>query len=77
MDRENKRRDAETRDTTYDDVYIERENSDGKIERMRIDKVYVNYSHALVMMLKHRKSGIFGPYRYSKPWFSLCIITDV
>jgi hypothetical protein len=39
MNRENKRRDNEPRDTTYDEVYIERDNGDGTIDKIRVDKV--------------------------------------
>jgi len=52
--RENKRRDVETRDVTYDDVHIERKNSDGKTEKMKIDKVHLNYSYTMSMTLKLR-----------------------
>lgn len=46
MYRENKRRDSETRDTTYDEVYIEHINSDGTIDKIRVDKVRVIYDKA-------------------------------
>jgi hypothetical protein len=36
---ENKRRDAEPPSHTYDDVYIERLSPDGKLEKVKIDKV--------------------------------------
>jgi ACS family allantoate permease-like MFS transporter len=39
MNRENKRRDSEPRNTTYDEVYVERENDDGTTEKIRVDKV--------------------------------------
>jgi len=45
MDRENKNRNAETRDVAYDDVHIERKDSDGKTEKVKIDKVHLNYSY--------------------------------
>ncbi len=36
---ENRRRDAEPADTVYDNVYIERLNEDGVMEKARVDKV--------------------------------------
>lgn len=42
MNKENKRRDAETRDTTYDEVYIERVGDDGSVDKFRVDKVRRN-----------------------------------
>jgi len=51
MDRENKHRDAEPRDVTYDDVHIERKNSDGKTEKVKIDKVHLSYSYTIIMIL--------------------------
>ncbi|EKM74774.1 hypothetical protein AGABI1DRAFT_132891 [Agaricus bisporus var. burnettii JB137-S8] len=42
MTRENKRRDSEPRDTTYDEVYLERENGDGTIDKIRVDKEFLD-----------------------------------
>jgi MFS transporter, ACS family, allantoate permease len=39
MKRENARRDREAPDTTYDDMYIERVDSDGKVKEVKVDKV--------------------------------------
>ena len=36
---ENKRRDNEPVDDTYDDVYIEKLGKDGQTERIKVDKV--------------------------------------
>lgn len=36
---ENKRRDQEQLDNSYDDVYIERMGKDGQVERVKVDKV--------------------------------------
>jgi len=36
---ENKRRDNEPVDDTYDDVYIERIGKEGQTERIKVDKV--------------------------------------
>lgn len=36
---ENKRRDAEPGDDTYDNVYIERMTKDGVMEKVKVDKV--------------------------------------
>ncbi|EIW74735.1 MFS general substrate transporter [Coniophora puteana RWD-64-598 SS2] len=40
--RENKRRDVEPADDTYDEVYIERVNEDGKVEQVRVDKEFLD-----------------------------------
>ncbi|KAF9447764.1 MFS general substrate transporter [Macrolepiota fuliginosa MF-IS2] len=42
MNEENKRREVESRDTTYDEVYIERVNSDGNADRIRVDKEFLD-----------------------------------
>ena len=39
LDSENKRRDGEQRDETYDDVYLTQETEDGIQSEKRIDKV--------------------------------------
>lgn len=44
---ENKRRDAELLDTTYDDVYIERMSKNGEMEKVKVDKVGVSRSKYL------------------------------
>lgn len=44
MSKENKRRDTEPRDTTYDEVYIERVDSEGNIDKIRVDKVRITHS---------------------------------
>jgi ACS family allantoate permease-like MFS transporter len=36
---ENRRRDNEPVDDTYDDVYIERVGKDGEVEKVKVDKV--------------------------------------
>lgn len=41
---ENKRRDQEQLDDSYDDVYIERMGKDGQVERVKVDKVKKNLS---------------------------------
>ncbi|THU76019.1 hypothetical protein K435DRAFT_879839 [Dendrothele bispora CBS 962.96] len=38
LSKENKKRDREGHDDTYDDVYIERPGSDGKMEQVKVDK---------------------------------------
>jgi hypothetical protein len=79
MDRENKRRDTETRDTSYDEVYIERVNSDGNAEKVRVDKVRIASSVTVTDHLgcdaeDNMHTGIFGSYRYSESRLSLRIV---
>ena len=40
---ENKRRDREQLDESYDDVYIERIGKDGEVERVKVEKVKIFY----------------------------------
>ena len=40
---ENKKRDQEEPDTTYDDVYIEHIDEDGKVVEKRVDKVFSSF----------------------------------
>jgi len=42
MNKENKRREVETRDTTYDELFIERVSSDGSIDKFRVDKEFLD-----------------------------------
>ncbi|PPR01815.1 hypothetical protein CVT24_001679 [Panaeolus cyanescens] len=42
MSNENKRRDLEPHDETYDDVYIERMGKDGEMERVKVDKEFLD-----------------------------------
>ena len=42
---ENKRRDREQVDDSYDDLYIERIGKDGEVEKVKVDKVKKNYVH--------------------------------
>jgi hypothetical protein len=75
MSKENKRRNAEPKDTTYDEVYIERVNSDGSIDKIRVEKVQISTcrksSNALLITIR---SGIFGPHRYSEPRLPLRVV---
>ncbi|KAF9033213.1 hypothetical protein BJ165DRAFT_1417542 [Panaeolus papilionaceus] len=42
MSSENKRRDMEPQDETYDDVYIERVGKGGETERVKVDKEFLD-----------------------------------
>ena len=48
---ENKRRDGEQRDETYDDVYITQEKEDGTKSVIRVDKVWINYSNSKISVI--------------------------
>ena len=59
---ENKRRDAEPLDTTYDDVYIERMDKNGDMEKVRVDKVGTPHPKYLsIVSLMEMYPGILGP----------------
>ncbi|CAA7262313.1 unnamed protein product [Cyclocybe aegerita] len=42
LSRENKRRDREPLDETYEDVYIERTGKDGEVEKVKVDKEFLD-----------------------------------
>ncbi|KAJ3506872.1 hypothetical protein NLJ89_g6626 [Agrocybe chaxingu] len=42
LSRENKRRDREPLDETYEDVYIERVGKDGEVEKVKVDKEFLD-----------------------------------
>ena len=48
---ENKRRDGEQRDETYDDVYITQETKDGIQSEKRIDKVRITVINVLKILV--------------------------
>lgn len=48
--RENKRRDSEPADDTYDDVYIEVVDADGKTVQKKIDKVRFSRHFTVVLL---------------------------
>ena len=48
MSSENKRRDMEPQDETYDDVYIERVGKGGETERVKVDKVRLQF-HSILL----------------------------
>ena len=62
---ENKRRDQEKLDDSYDDVYIEKMGKDGQVERLKVDKV--NHIMLTMRILAYSVNvclGIPGSYRY-------------
>jgi len=52
---ENKRRDQEQVDDSYDDIYIERMDKDGQVERVKADKV----KKLIVHDMRMQKYSIF------------------
>ena len=70
--RENKRRDAEPADHTYDDVWIERPNSKGEVEKVKVEKVcFVLTSPRWFVDCF---LGIPGSHRYSESRFPIRVI---
>ena len=64
---ENKRRDQEQLDDSYDDVYIERMGKDGQVERVKVDKVNPLMFMIVMRILAYSVIvylGIPGSYRY-------------
>lgn len=57
---ENKRRDAEPPDHTYDDVYIEVTTPDGKVVEKKVDKVRFALISTSTSGIDPRFTGIFG-----------------
>ena len=70
LSKENKRRDQEQLDDSYDDVYIERIGKDGQVERDKVDKViymittWVCLRILTGLFLEYVILGIPGSYRY-------------
>jgi hypothetical protein len=61
---ENKRRDSENRDETYDNVYITHVNADGTTEEKKVDKVRLCDCFSVSDI--DLSSGILGPHRCPK-----------
>ena len=66
---ENKRREAEKRDDSYDDVYVTQELADGTKTEKRVDRVRCNFSTILLFLCV--LPGIPWYYRYPEPRFPL------
>ena len=58
LSRENEKRDKETRDETYDDVYIQKEKEDGTKVEQRVDKVRTTYCLLLRSLAFSRRVSI-------------------
>lgn len=43
LNKENKRRDAEEHDSTYDNVFVEEKLADGTVEIKKVDKVRMSF----------------------------------
>ena len=74
---ENKRRDNEPIDDTYDDVYIERIGKEGQTERIKVDKVRFWWRLNLMsgLLTPRFQSGIPGPDGYSESRFQIRFVT--
>jgi hypothetical protein len=60
LSRENKRRDAEPVDDTYDNVFLTKIDQDGKRVEMKVSKVCGSFSLVLSRVNPNSRSGIFG-----------------
>jgi len=63
---ENRRRDLEPRDHTYDENWVEVVRDDGTVEKVKIPKVFI-YTHSMVGYVLCSAIGVLGPHGYSKP----------
>lgn len=77
LSRENKRRDGEPTDNTYEDVYIVKENEDGKKIEVKVDKVPRlffpdHFQYQLTVI-----TGILGLDRQTEQRFQICVVDDV
>lgn len=76
---ENKRRDAEPFDDTYDEVYIEKAiGEDGEMVKVKVDKVCPSFmclkcSEELTIVLP---TGIPGSDGYSEQRFPICFVNS-
>ena len=63
LSRENKRRDNEPHDDTYEDVYVEKVLEDGSRVEVKVLKVSCSLDFYFLSMLMADCSGIFGSDR--------------
>lgn len=73
LSKENKRRDREKVDDSYDDVYIEKMGKDGQVERVKVDKVnkkkklfFISFFLCFLLIVVNVCLGIPGSYGYPK-----------
>ena len=62
LDRENKKRDRDPPDTTYDDVWVKVTDEDGQIIEKRVDKVSHSYTLCRCRSDSCLLLGLFGPH---------------
>ena len=75
--RENRRRDMEPRDHTYDDNWVEIMRDDGTVERVKVPKVLTPARFILwhtYVVSRRCAVGVLGSHGHSKPRFSLCFV---
>ena len=63
--RENRRRDLEPRDHTYDDTWVEMVRDDGTVEKIKVPKVFI-YTHSMLGYVLCCAIGVLGSHRHSK-----------
>lgn len=66
LERENKRRDAEPRDDSYDDVYVARIDEEGNRVEVKVSKVRVRSYWGAHTMILIPRAGVLGLNRSSK-----------
>lgn len=72
---ENRRRDAEPLDTSYDDVYTELLGSDGVMEKVKVEKVHFHRPYqGCLICVDFRVIGILGFDRRSESGVQICIM---
>ena len=60
LSRENKRRDAEPPDDTYDNVFLTKMDQDGNRVEVKVAKVCGSASHLFSLANPNTRTGIFG-----------------
>ena len=73
---ENRKRDAEAHDATYDEVYITQEKEDGTKEDVKVDKVCLLSRSFSTHTKLTRGAGIPRPHRHPKPRLPLRTIEE-
>jgi len=58
---ENKRREAEKRDDSYDDVYITQELADGTKTEKRVDRVRCDFFHYFAFLMRPARHSLILP----------------
>ena len=60
---ENRRRDLEPHDHTYDENWVEMVRDDGTVEKVKVPKVFI-YTRSILGYVSRSAVGVLGSHRY-------------